>query len=140
MATGISRETATAKLDVHWARAKFPFLRMTANGNPAIFLDGPAGTQVSQRVLDAVRNYFEQSNANTCGAFVTSRRSDAMIAATRAAMADLLNCGADEVFFGPNMTTITFALARAIGRELAAVCGSGVTPLGAAAKCATVRR
>ena len=119
MATGISQETATARLDVHWARAQFPSLRMTVNGHPAIFLDGPAGTQVPQRVMDAVRNYFEQSNANTCGAFVTSRRSDAMIAATRAAMADLLNCGADEVFFGPNMTTITFALARAIGRELA---------------------
>src|SRR2546422_3621336 len=119
MATGISRETAAARLDVHWARAHFPSLRMHDNGPPAIILEGPAGTQVPQRVMDAVRNYFEQSNANTCGAFVTSRRSDAMIAATRAAIADLLNCGADEVFFGPNMTTITFALARAIGRELA---------------------
>ncbi len=119
MATGISRETATAKLDVDWARAQFPSLRMTVNGHPATFLDGPAGTQVPQRVIDAVRDYFEQSNANTCGAFATSRRSDAMIAATRAAMADFLHCGADELFFGPNMTTITFALARVIGRELA---------------------
>src|SRR2546428_8377464 len=92
---------------------------MPVRGPPVICRGGPAGTQVPQRVLDAVRNYFEQSNANTCGAFITSRRSDAMIAATRAAVADLLNCGADEVFFGPNMTTITFALARAIGRELA---------------------
>jgi cysteine desulfurase family protein (TIGR01976 family) len=107
------------KLDLNWVRPQFPALRLTVNGHPAAFLDGPAGTQVPQRVIDAVREYFEQSNANTCGAFATSRRSDAMIAGTRAAMADLLHCGADEVFFGPNMTTITFALARAIGRELA---------------------
>ena len=118
MATGFSRETAMTKLDVNWVRSQFPSLRLTVNGEPAIFLDGPAGTQVPQRVIDAVRGYFEQSNANTFGAFATSRQSDAMIAATRAAMADLLNCAAGEVFFGPNMTTVTFALARAIGREL----------------------
>ncbi len=108
-----------AKLDVNWARSQFPSLRLTVHGHPATFLDGPAGTQVPQRVIDAMREYFEQSNANTCGAFATSRRSDAMIAATRAAVADFLNCSADEVFFGPNMTTLTFALARAIGRALA---------------------
>lgn len=118
MGTAISQEKNSTALDVHWARAQFPALQETVNGQPATFLDGPAGTQVSQRVIDAVRNYFEHSNANTCGAFATSRRTDAMIAATRAAMGDFLNCDKDEVFFGPNMTTITFALARAIGREL----------------------
>ncbi len=106
------------KFDLSWVRPQFPALRLEVNGHPAAFLDGPAGTQVPQRVIDAVREYFEKSNANTCGAFATSRRNDAMIAGTRAAMADFLHCGADEVFFGPNMTTITFALARAIGREL----------------------
>src|SRR6202020_1378698 len=55
---------------------------------------------------------------NTCGAFETSRRNDATIASARQAMADFFNCEADEVSFGQNMTTITFALARAIGREL----------------------
>ena len=105
-------------LDVNWARAQFPALKQTVNGHPAAFLDAPAGTQVPQRVIDAVRDYFENSNANTCGAFATSRRTDAMIATARAAMADLFNCDADEVFFGPNMTTITFALARGIGRDL----------------------
>src|SRR3989440_12266398 len=68
--------------------------------------------------MDSVRNYFLHSNANTCGAFVTSRNNDAMIAAARGAMADFFNCDHDEVVFGQNMTTITFALARAIGREL----------------------
>src|SRR5271155_4031442 len=105
-------------IDLAWVRAQFPSLKQTVNGHPAAFLDGPAGTQVPQRVIDAVRDYFEQSNANTCGAFATSRRSDAMIAAARAAMADFFNCAADEVFFGPNMTTATFALARGIGRDL----------------------
>ncbi|HTS12197.1 MAG TPA: cysteine desulfurase-like protein [Candidatus Limnocylindrales bacterium] len=105
-------------LDLPWVRAQFPSLRQTVNGHPAAFLDGPAGTQVPQRVIDAVREYYEQSNANTCGTFVTSQRSDAIIASARAAMADLLNCAPDELFFGPNMTTLTFALSRAIGRDL----------------------
>ena len=85
---------------------------------PAAFLDGPAGTQVPKQVIDAVQNYFLTSNANTCGAFETSRRNDAIIDSARAAMADFFHCDKDEVIFGQNMTTITFALARAIAREL----------------------
>lgn len=112
-------EERIAPLDVNWVRAQFPSLGQSVNGHPATFLDGPAGTQVSQRVIDAFRDYFGHSNANTCGQFATSRRTDEMIASARAAMADLFNCAADEISFGPNMTTITFALARAIGRELA---------------------
>jgi cysteine desulfurase family protein (TIGR01976 family) len=120
MTTTFSQEKQSVKLDINWVRAQFPALKETVNAHPAAFLDGPAGTQVSQRVIDAMRGYFEHSNANTCGAFATSRRSDAMIAAARAAMADFFHCAQEEVFFGPNMTTITFALARAIGRELRA--------------------
>jgi cysteine desulfurase family protein (TIGR01976 family) len=105
-------------LDPNWVRAQFPSLKQVVNGHPAAFLDAPAGTQVPQQVIDAVRDYFENCNANTCGAFATSRRTDAMIAGARAAMADLFNCDPLEVFFGPNMTTITFALARGIGRDL----------------------
>jgi len=67
-----------------------------------------------------VQNYFLTTNANTYGAFATSRRNDAMITSGRAAMADFFNCDSNEVVFGQNMTTITFALARAIGRELKA--------------------
>jgi cysteine desulfurase family protein (TIGR01976 family) len=106
------------KLDLKWARAQFPALKQTVNGHPAAFLDGPAGTQVPQRVMDAVRDYYERSNANTSGAFATSRRSDAMIASARSAMGDFFNCAPEEVYFGPNMTTLTFALARAIAREM----------------------
>jgi cysteine desulfurase family protein (TIGR01976 family) len=75
---------------------------------------------VPKQVMDAIQNYFLNANANTCGAFETSRRNEAMIAATRRAMADFFNCDPSEVVFGQNMTTITFALARAIGRELKA--------------------
>jgi cysteine desulfurase family protein (TIGR01976 family) len=118
MSTPIASKETLAPLDINWVRAQFPSLKQTVNGHFATFLDAPAGTQVPQRVIDAVRDYFEQSNANTCGAFATSRRTDAMIVSARSAMADFFNCAADEVFFGPNMTTATFALARGIGRDL----------------------
>jgi len=106
--------------DVAWVRDQFPSLKLHVNGHDAAFLDGPAGTQVPKQVIEAVENYYVNANANTCGAFETSRRNDAMIAATRKAMADFFNCDASEVVFGQNMTTITFALSRAIGRELKA--------------------
>jgi cysteine desulfurase family protein (TIGR01976 family) len=106
------------KLDINWVRQQFPALQQTINGEPAVFFDAPGGTQVPQRVIDAIANYLTTSNANTCGAFATSARTDQVIADARSAVADFLNCGADEVVFGPNMTTLTLALSRAIGREL----------------------
>jgi cysteine desulfurase family protein (TIGR01976 family) len=105
-------------LDLHTVRARFPSLAQTVNGYPAAFLDGPGGTQVPQRVIDAITEYLRRDNANTGGAYATSRHTDAMIAGARAAMADFLHCGADEVVFGPNMTSLTFAISRAIGRDL----------------------
>ena len=87
-------------------------------GRPAAFLDAPGGTQVPQRVIDAMASYLASSNANAGGAFITSRATDQLIADARAAMADFLNCAADEVVFGPNMTTLTFAVSRAISRDL----------------------
>ena len=111
-------EQTTPALDLTHIRAQFPALAQTINGHPATFLDGPGGTQVPQRVIDAISNYLGRDNANTGGAYATSRHTDAMIAEARAAMADFLHCGADEVAFGPNMTTLTFAMSRAIGREL----------------------
>jgi len=110
-------ETTTA-IDLDWVRAQFPSLSQTVDGHPATFLDGPGGTQVPQRVIDAISDYLKRDNANTCGAYATSRHTDAMIAGARSAMADLLGCDADEVVFGPNMTSLTFAISRGIGREL----------------------
>ena len=111
-------ETAAPTLDLTYVRSQFPSLAQTVNGQPAVFFDGPGGTQVPQRVIDAITNYLRQDNANTGGAYSTSRHTDAMIADARAAMADFLHCAADEVAFGPNMTTLTFAVSRALGREL----------------------
>ena len=105
-------------LDLTWIRAQFPALAQEVNGHPAVFFDGPGGTQVPQRVIDAVTDYLIRHNANTHGAFATSRRTDETIDAARAAMADFLGCAADEVVFGPNMTTLTFAISRAFGRDI----------------------
>jgi len=118
MSTAALHETGDKMLDTAWVRAQFPSLQLKVNGHAAAFLDGPAGTQVPEQVIDAVTNYFTGANANTCGAFETSRRNDAILASTRQAMADFFHCDADEVIFGQNMTTITFALSRALGREL----------------------
>jgi len=118
MSTAATQGPETNPLDVAWVRSQFPSLQLQINGHPAAFLDGPAGTQVPKQVMDAVQSYFLKSNANTCGSFATSRSNDAIIAASREAMADFFNCDKDEVVFGQNMTTITFALARAIGRTL----------------------
>jgi cysteine desulfurase family protein (TIGR01976 family) len=118
MSTAALHDASNKPLDIAWVREQFPSLKLQVNGHNAAFLDGPAGTQVPRQVMDAVQNYFLGANANTGGAFETSRRTDAMIDASRAAMADFFHCDKDEVVFGQNMTTITFALARAIGRDL----------------------
>ena len=112
--------TGNKAFDIAWVREQFPSLKLQVNGHAAAFLDGPAGTQVPKQVMDAVQNYFLTANANTYGAFPTSRRTNETILSARVAMADLFNCDSNEVVFGQNMTTITFALARAIGRELKA--------------------
>ena len=105
-------------LDLGWVRAQFPALAQTINGQPAVFFDGPGGTQVPQQVINAISSYLINANANTHGAFATSQRTDTTIAAAHAAMADLLGCDPDEVVFGPNMTTLTFMLSRSIGRDI----------------------
>jgi cysteine desulfurase family protein (TIGR01976 family) len=118
MSSSVTHAAGNKSLDTTWVRQQFPSLQTQVNGQPAAFLDGPAGTQVPHQVIDAIQDYLLHDNANTCGAFATSRRNDAMISGARQSMADFFNCAPDEVSFGQNMTTITFALARAIGREL----------------------
>ncbi len=103
--------------DLGWVRAQFPALAEQVNGEPAVFFDGPGGTQVPQRVIDAMVGYLIHANANVHGAFLTSQRTDTYIEAAHQAMADLLGCDPDEIVFGANMTTLTFAFSRAIGRD-----------------------
>ncbi len=116
--TVATRNELTDLLDLSWVRSQFPSLSQTVNDHPVVFLDGPGGTQVPQSVIDAISDYLRRSNANTDGAFATSQRTDAMLAGARSAMADFLGCGADEIVFGANMTSLTFAISRSIGREL----------------------
>lgn len=129
MSTSAINEIIPAALDTAWVRAQFPSLQTRVNGQTAVFFDGPAGTQVPQQVTRAIQDYLLHKNANTSGAFATSRASDQALAVARLAMADFFNCDADEVVFGQNMTTITFALSRAIGRELQAGDEIAVTTL-----------
>src|SRR2546422_1204774 len=102
----ITQNETTSTLDLTWVRSQFPALLQTVNGHPAVFLDGPGGTQMPQRVIDAITNYLAHDNANSGGAYATSRRTDAMIAGARTAMADFFNCDPDEVIFGQNMTAL----------------------------------
>jgi len=113
-----SSSSISTAFDLAWVRGQFPALAQTVDGNPAVFLDGPGGTQVPQRVIDVIADYLAHNNANTGGAYSTSRNTDRMIAEARLAMGDFLNCDGDEIVFGPNMTTLTFAMSRALGREL----------------------
>jgi cysteine desulfurase family protein (TIGR01976 family) len=117
IAEQVSSSSISTALDLAWVRSQFPALAQTVNGHPAVFLDGPGGTQVPQRVIDAIADYLSRNNANTGGAYSTSRSTDHMIAEARSAMGDFLNGDADEIVFGPNMTTLTYAMSRALGRE-----------------------
>jgi cysteine desulfurase family protein (TIGR01976 family) len=104
--------------DLSGVRQYFPSFEQQVNGRPIVFFDNPGGTQVPQQVIEAIGEYLLYANANTGGAFVTSQRTDLIIGEARSAMADLLNCDAGEIVFGPNMTTLTFAVSRAIARDL----------------------
>ena len=89
------------------------------DGRPLAYFDGPGGTQVPQPVIDAIGSYYETSNANTHGPFATSVETDRVIQGARQAAADFLGGGeGSRISFGQNMTTLNFALARAIGRTL----------------------
>ena len=98
--------------DIGWVRSQFPALEQGE-----VFFDGPGGTQVPYRVIEAVSEYLARSNANLHGPFRTSRESDAVVDEAHRAAADLLGCQAREVVFGPNMTSLTFWLSRALAHE-----------------------
>jgi cysteine desulfurase family protein (TIGR01976 family) len=112
-------QPAAATLDTAWARSQFPALQLSIDGRPALYLDNPAGTQVPARTIAAISEYLRTANANAHGAFLTSERTDALVEAARAGMAAFLGAESPrEIAFGPNMTSLTFALSRAIGRRL----------------------
>jgi cysteine desulfurase family protein (TIGR01976 family) len=104
---------STVALDVQALRDRFPAL-----AGDLAFFDGPGGTQVPVDVIDAIAGYLRDSNANAGGHFATSRATDAVLADARLAAAELLGATAEEIVFGPNMTSLNFTLTRALAREL----------------------
>jgi cysteine desulfurase family protein (TIGR01976 family) len=112
-------ETSVIELDVDRIRAQFPALARPASGGGAtVYFDGPGGTQVPQRVIDAMTTYLATSNANADGPFATSIETDACIARARVAAGLFVNGDPDGIAFGANMTTLNFSLSRAVGRTL----------------------
>jgi cysteine desulfurase family protein (TIGR01976 family) len=97
-------------------RAHFPALQRTHNGHPVAYFDAPGGTQVPRAVAEAMNDYLFQHNANTHWAYPTSEETDAILLGAREACADLLNAKPEEIVFGNNMTSLTFHLARTLGR------------------------
>ena len=109
---------ALSPFDPAAVRSEFPALSLEHDGQPVVYLDGPGGTQVPQRTIDAVARYYRESNANEGGAFRSSQTTDAIAAETHAAVADLLGASAGEIKFGQNMTSLTFHLSRSIGATM----------------------
>ncbi len=102
--------------DLPRIRACFPALTRTEGGLPVAYFDGPGGTQVPEQVVQAVADYLRHHNANTHWEFPSSHETDLLLLEARSALADLLGGQPGEIVFGANMTTVTFHLARALGR------------------------
>ncbi len=105
------------ELSVEQIRSRFPALARKINGQSIAFFDGPGGTQVPESVIEAIADYLRSHNANTHWNYPTSQETDRLLADARQVVADFLNASADEVAFGPNMTTLTFHLSRGLGRQ-----------------------
>ncbi|HEV7765172.1 MAG TPA: cysteine desulfurase-like protein [Thermoanaerobaculia bacterium] len=103
-------------MNIDHIRSQFPALARTHNGERVAYFDAPGGTQVPRSVADAMSDYLLHHNANTHWHYPTSAETDAIITGAREAAADLLNGQPNEIAFGANMTTLTFHLARALGR------------------------
>jgi cysteine desulfurase family protein (TIGR01976 family) len=106
-------------LDPAAVRAHFPALRREHDEVPVAYLDGPGGTQVPAECIDAIVAHLASGTANTHGAFDASHETDALVAEAHAATADFLGAHQpEEIVFGPNMTTLTLSVSRALGRDL----------------------
>ena len=116
-ATVSSAPTETI-IPVDEIRRQFPALGRVHGGQPVAYFDGPGGTQVPRSVADAMADYLFNHNANTHWLYPTSVETDALLLRARERFADFFNASANEIAFGLNMTTLTFHLARGLGREL----------------------
>lgn len=117
--TNTAPQTATTLASTEEIRRHFPALERKHNNHPVAYFDGPGGTQVPRAVVEAMSDYLYHHNANTHWEFPTSAETDAIINESRQTLADFLNAAPHEIAFGANMTTLTFHLARALGRGYA---------------------
>lgn len=93
--------------DIAKIRGQYPAL---ADGRA--WLDGAAGTQVPQPVIDAVSETYRAGVSNLGGPFESSRRAAGIVAEARSAVADLVSApDASCVVFGPSMTALTYRFA-----------------------------
>jgi cysteine desulfurase family protein (TIGR01976 family) len=100
-------------LDPGSIRSEFPAL-----SDERVFFDNPGGTQVPKQVINRIVDYLQTANANHGGAFPTSMASDAILDEAHRAVADFLDAeDPREIVFGPNMTTLTLSLSRALAGE-----------------------
>ncbi|MGI9113959.1 MAG: cysteine desulfurase-like protein [Chthoniobacterales bacterium] len=111
------RDSAPGVTPTEEIRRCFPALNRRHNACPVAYFDGPGGTQVPRAVVDAMSDYLYHHNANTHWAYPTSEETDAIIDSARNALAEFLNVDPAEIVFGANMTTLTFHLARSLGRD-----------------------
>ena len=102
--------------DVRAVREQFPALGRTHNEHRVVYFDGPGGSQVAKPAIDATSSYMNRGGANLHGAFPTSVETEEILRDTRQAVADFLGAEPDEIAFGANMTTLTFAISRALSR------------------------
>ncbi|MGB6363848.1 MAG: cysteine desulfurase-like protein [Thermoanaerobaculia bacterium] len=100
-------------------RRDFPALERRQGDLPVAYLDGPAGTQVPQAVIDAITWYYRTCNVNARGRYAASQETDEVLQQSREAVAALLGAPSwREISFGLSMTSLTFLLARALARQM----------------------
>ncbi len=116
--TSLSDQTAVSTVaPLSEIRAQFPALERRYEEHPVAYFDGPGGTQVPSPVVERMTDYMLHHNANTHWLFPTSLETDGALDDARRALGDFLNARPNEIAFGNNMTTLTFHVARGLGRE-----------------------
>ncbi|ANU26120.1 cysteine desulfurase-like protein [Planococcus versutus] len=113
-------KTAKSNYPITKVREQFPALKRTYKDKTVAYFDGPGGSQVVGTAIQAITNYMEKGGANLHGAFPSSWETEKVISEARLAVADFLNVQANEVAFGANMTTLTIAIANALGKNFKA--------------------
>lgn len=100
-------------------RQDFPILKQIIQGHPLVYFDNAATTQKPSVVIEAVRKYYEESNANVHrGVHTLSERASELYEGARAATARFLNAKqAEEIVFVRNATEGINLVAAAWARK-----------------------